>query len=157
MKAMTCALAAISLATAASAQPITPKLAEKIVGDFGANILETRAGSDSAHVIDAESDGTNISVRLGDCDAETYCSYVMMFATFDLGGPVDEAALQKTNGYNDSHSYGRAFAIPGLDSNGVVGIDYVIDISGDANFDTADLERFKSVLAAYITYWTTSQ
>lgn len=82
----------------------------------------------------------------------------MMFSTFDLGQTADADTLVRTNSYNDSYPFGRAFVVPsGEEGNDLVGIDYVIDLSGEAVLDAGDIAQFQEVLQSYIAHWTTEQ
>lgn len=139
---------------AAAAKPITPSQAEDLLADYGANLSASTAVGEDAHTIDAQIGDINMTVRLGGCDENGFCNYAMMFATFDLGSAADETTLMKTNGYNDSFPFGRAFVVPGDDGNDIVGIDYVVDISSEANLDATDIARFEEILSSYINHWT---
>lgn len=154
-------LAAVTLpAFAASATPVTPNEAEDIIETYGASLIGSSPAGDNAHVIDAKFDTLNFSVRLGDCDAADQCSYAMMFATFDLGQKASAGTLEKTNAYNDSYPFGRAFVIPSgtePDASDAVGVDYVVDLSNETEFDNEDIARFETVLSTYISHWTDDQ
>ncbi|MEM5517858.1 YbjN domain-containing protein [Henriciella sp. AS95] len=154
MKTALLLASAAFLGMTATAQPMTASDAEDVLTNYGATLTSSTAVGEDAHTIDAQIDDINMTVRLGGCDADALCSYAMMFATFDLGAAADQSTLEKTNGYNDSFPFGRAFVIPGEDGEDIVGIDYVIDISSDANLDGADIARFEEILNSYITHWT---
>lgn len=158
MKSTATLAAASLLAFAAQAEPVTPSAAEDVLEAYGAELQASSVASDSAHTIDARIDDVNITVRLGNCDDADACSYAMFFSTFDLGATDMSQALARTNSYNDSYPFGRAFVIPAEDGGSVViGIDYVIDLSGEAVLDQEDVTRFKEVLSSYITHWSNSQ
>lgn len=146
---------AACLTFAAAADPISPSEAEDVLETYGATLASSTAAGDSAHTIDAKLGDLNMTVRLGGCDETLTCQFAMMFATFDLGAPADEQTLIKTNSYNDSYPFGRAFIIPSEDGQSdAVGVDYIIDLSGEANFDGRDVARFQEILNSYISHWT---
>lgn len=149
-------LAAGLTALAAHADPITPSQAEDVIEAAGATLSASEASGEFSHAIDARIGDVNITVRLGGCDADTgLCNYAMMFSTFDLGQKANEQTLFKTNSYNDSYPFGRAFVIPGQDDSGdIVGVDYVIDLSGEASLDPEDIGMFQEILSSYVTHWT---
>lgn len=156
----TICLAAATMALAAHAGPITPSQAEDVIEAAGGTLSESRAAGDDSHVIDAKFEDANLnfSIRLGDCDDTGACKYAMMFATFDLGEAATTDTLVKSNAYNDSYPFGRAFVIPGEEEAGdVVGIDYVLDLSSEATLDTGDMALFKDILNSYFTHWTAEE
>ena len=158
MKPIVTLAAAAAMTFAAQASPVTPSEAEDVLEAYGATLQGTSVASETAHTIDAEIDGVNITVRLGNCDDTDQCGYVMFFSTFDLGDTATDETLARTNAYNDSYPFGRAFVIPAQEGGSdVVGIDYVIDLSGEAEMNTEDVSRFQEVLSSYITHWTNTQ
>lgn len=155
MKTALFVTAAAMMAAKAHAGPISPSAAEDVIESYGATLTSSAAAGDSAHTIDAKLGDLNMTVRLGGCDETLTCQYAMMFATFDLGAPADEQTLIKTNSYNDSYPFGRAFIIPSQDGQSdAVGIDYVVDLSNETEFDPGDISRFQEILNSYIAHWT---
>lgn len=149
--------AAATLGLAAQAGPVTPSEAETVLESYGATLTGSAGVGDTAHTIDATLDGVNITVRLGNCGEDGRCGYAMFFSTFDLGQPADLQTLARTNAYNDSYPFGRAFVIPSEDGQSdVVGIDYVIDLQGDSALETSDVGRFAEVLSSYVNHWTSA-
>lgn len=158
MKAFPLLAGAALFGICAHAMPITPLQAITVMERSGAAVEPAEAIGSDAHRINVKIGEYNATVRLGNCDEEDRCSYAMMFATFNLGRTADEAVLTKTNHYNDSFPFGRAFVLKGNDETGdVVGVDYAIDISSDASFDATDLARFEEILAAFVDHWTAEE
>lgn len=147
--------AGATVALTAQAAPVSPSEAEDVLEAYGATLTASSGAGENAHTIDATIEGVNITVRLGSCGEDGRCGYAMFFSTFDLGQPADLQTLARTNAYNDSYPFGRAFVIPSEDgSSDVVGIDYVIDLTGDASLDADDVARFAEVLSSYVNHWT---
>ena len=137
---------------------MTPNDVEFALEDYGAAITGTEDVGEDAHVIYAELSDMPVYVRLMDCDQFDECGLVVMFAAFDIEEDIDEATLLKTNRYNDSHPIGRAFIFPSEDGDrNVVGIDYVIDVSGESVIDGGDIQRFDRAVQSYVRYWTRKQ
>ncbi|WP_084395766.1 YbjN domain-containing protein [Henriciella aquimarina] len=156
MRTLIASLAAAGFAFAAQAAPITPSQAEDVVEAAGATLSASEGVGEDAHVIDAKfaDMDLNFSVRLGNCDEMDQCGYAMLFSTFELEQAASSETLAKTNSYNDSYPFGRAFVIPGSEGAGdIVGIDYVIDLSEEAALNPGDIERFKEILNSYFTHW----
>ena len=156
MKLAYLALAAALLGQTAIAAPVSTDEAEGVIVDYGAEFESDWVESGGATKVDIRMNDINATVRLGNCGDDGRCGYVMMFATFDLGVPADKEVFDKTNFYNDSYPFGRAFILDNEDeaASDIVGIDYTVDLSNEANFDTDDLETFKSVLDAYVAHWS---
>ena len=158
MKALYAMAAAACLPLAAQAGPVTPNDVEFALEDYGAEITGSEAIGENAHVIYAELSDMPVYVRLGECDQFDECGIVVMFAAFDIEDEIDEATLKKTNRYNDSYPIGRAFIFPSEDgARNVVGIDYVIDVSGESVIDGGDIQRFDRAVQSYVRYWTQEQ
>ncbi len=150
--------AAASVSFAAHATPISPSQAEDVIESAGATLTGSQPAGEGSHTIDASLGEVNITVRLGNCAEDDTCGYAMMFSTFDLGQAADANTLAKSNSYNDSYPFGRAFVVPSEDEGGdLVGIDYVIDLSGEAELDAGDIAQFEQVLKSYIAHWTTEE
>ena len=155
MRVLMAAAASILVSAAAEAGPVTPAQVETVLQDYGATLNNSRSVSDTAHVIKAEVDERSVHVRLDECNEANQCGVVIMFTAFGLDREIDEATLRKTNQYNDSYPIGRAFVFPESEGDGnLVGIDYVIDVSGEAVVDNGDLKRFDEAVDAYVDYWT---
>ena len=157
MKPVLFGLAAAAMAFGANAQPVTPDEAAAVIEASDATIAGSNAVDEQSYIIDANWADLNMSfsVRLGNCSEEGACGYAMMFATFQLGEENWESLLRKANSYNDSYPLGRAFVIPGQDGRPMaVGVDYSIDLTGDASFDGSDVSMFRDILTSFVEHWT---
>ena len=159
MKYALLAAAAIALPFCAQAKPISTASADGILTQSGLPVEGGWSTSGTARLRDTRTGDIRMTVRLGNCDESDTCQFVMLFATFDLGVPATLEDFRRTNHYNDSHPLGRAFLIEGKgeEDGAIAGIDYVIDLSGDAEFDPADIEMFQTIVATYINHWTENQ
>ena len=152
MKALYAMAAAACLPLAAQAGPVTPSDVEAVLEAYGAEIASS-TGQD-AHVINARLNDRSMYVRLDECDQFDECGIVVMFTAFEIDGDIDEETLLKTNRYNDSFPIGRAFVFPAEDGDGnLVGIDYVIDVSGESVIDGGDVQRFEQAVNTYVKHW----
>lgn len=158
MRVLTVAAASIVFAAAAEAGPVTPQQVETVLQDHGATLSGAQGISESAHLIKAELDDLTVHVRLDECDSSDRCGLVILYNAFETEEDIDEATLQKTNTFNDRYPIGRAFAFASEDGDtNLIGIDYVIDVSGEATLDSADLTRFEDAVDTYVRHWNTSR
>ena len=159
MKALYAIAAAACLPLTAQAGPVTPREVQFVLQDYGAEIVSSKRVSETAHMINARSNGRPMFVRLDECDKFDECGIVVLFTSFQIDKPIDEETLRKTNKFNDSYPIGRAFVFPeeaGDDpasTSNLIGIDYVIDVSGESVVDGGDLQRFEKAVETYVRYW----
>ena len=154
MKALYAMAAAACLPLAAQAGPVTPSDVEAVLEAYGAEIASSTGVGQDAHVINARLNDRSIYVRLDECDKFNECGIVVMFTAFEIDGDIDEETLLKTNRYNDSFPIGRAFVFPAENGGGnLVGIDYVIDVSGESVIDGGDVQRFEQAVNTYVKHW----
>jgi len=151
--------AALTLAPAALATPMTPEAAATIMRDAGDTDVVVNWVTESAARIDAARDGIYYSVRLFGCDEQKVCSGVMMFATYAEPGTLDLSVYERNNEYNDSYPYGRGFLLPSNDGDGTytIGLDYAIDISGEAELGNDDIDLFFGILDAYVRHMESTE
>lgn len=146
--------AALMFAPAALAAPITPEAAADVLRAAGDAEVTVDRVSDTAARIDANRQGVFYSVRLFGCDETKACEGVMIFATYAEPGALDLSVYERNNEFNDTYPFGRGFLLPGQENDGTytIGLDYSIDIGGEANFDNADIDLFFGALDAYVTH-----
>jgi hypothetical protein len=146
--------AALTLAPAALAAPITPEAAAEVLRAAGDTEVTVNDAGDTAVRIDANRGGVFYSVRLFSCDEARSCVGVMIFATYAEPGALDLSVYERNNQYNDSFPFGRGFLLPGEEGDGTytIGLDYSLDIGGEANFDNDDVDLFFGALDAYVTH-----
>lgn len=144
------AAAALVLAAPAMAWPISPENAAKVLTNAGSEDAEVVWLSDEVARIDAKVDDFFYSVRMMNCTEDKTCGSAMLFATFTMEGAPDMAMYEKTNLYNDSYPFGRAFILDEPGSEGyTVGVDYTVDLRNEHNLDAEDLGLFRDILPAY--------
>lgn len=147
----TCVALAAMMALPALAWPISPENAATILTRAGGEDVELTWLGDDAARLDAKQGDFKYSVRMMDCDEAKVCASAMIFATFEMSGAPDFAMYQKTNHFNDSFPFGRAFILPRPDQQSfALGVDYSLDLRNEANFDTEDMDKFMSILDDYI-------
>ena len=158
MKALYAIAAAACLPLAAQAGPVTPNQVETVLENYGAEISGSMGVGDNAHVINGRLNNRSMYVRLDECDQFDECGIVVMFTAFEIDGEIDEETLLKTNRYNDSFPIGRAFVFPAENGGGnLVGIDYVIDVSGESVIDGGDVQRFEQAVNTYVKHWLSDE
>lgn len=158
MKALYAIAAAACLPLAAEAGPVTPSEVETVLEEYGAEISGSQGVGETAHVINARLNERSMYVRLMECDKFNECGMVVMFTAFEIDGEINEQTLLKTNRYNDSYPIGRAFIFPAEDGGGnLVGIDYVIDVSGESVVDGGDVQRFEQAVNTYVSHWLSEE
>lgn len=151
--------AALTLAPAALAKPMTPETAAAMMRDAGDTDVTINSTTETAFRIDAARDGVYYSVRLFGCDAQKACSGAMMFATFAEPGALNLSVYERNNEYNDSYPYGRGFLLPSNDGGATytIGLDYAIDISGEAELGNDDIDLFFGILDAYVRHMESTE
>jgi len=151
--------AVLALAPAALAAPITPEAAADVLRAAGDTDVVVNEASDSSVRIDASRDGIFYSVRLFGCDETSTCEGVMIFATYAEPGALDLSVYERNNLYNDSFPFGRGFLLPGDEGDGTytIGLDYSIDLGGEAVFDNSDVELFFGALGAYVVHMESAE
>jgi len=153
IKHSVCAAAAALLALPGLAWPISPENAGTVLTRADSEDVNVVWLNDQAARIDAKRGDYQYSVRIMDCDETKACATAMIFATFEMTGTPDFAMYEKTNLFNDSFPYGRAFILPRADNQSyAVGVDYSLDLRNEANFDVEDVSKFMSILGAYIDH-----
>ncbi|MEQ8556710.1 MAG: hypothetical protein RIB03_00200 [Henriciella sp.] len=157
MKAVYAIAAAACLPMVAQAGPVTPSEVEMVLEDYGATVASSQGVGENAHVINAKLDDLAMYVRLDECDSFDECGLVVLFTAFEIEDEIDAETLQKTNRYNDSYPIGRAFVYPSEAGGNMIGIDYVIDVSGESVIDSGDLQRFERAVRAYVDHWTSNE
>lgn len=134
----------------ASAYPITPEDAANLLRNMDSENVEVTTISDEISRIDAQRNGYYYSVRMMDCVDDRGCNSVMQFATWSMDGSPDFEMYEKINHYNDSYPFGRAFIYQGGEEGYSVGVDYVIDLSDEQNYNDDDVEMFFNVIESFV-------
>ena len=151
--------AAALLAPVALAAPMTPEVAADVLRNAGDTDVTVTWVSDAAARIDSNREGIYYSVRLFGCDETKTCSGAMVFATYAEPGALDLSVYERNNQYNDSYPFGRGFLLPSENNDGTytIGLDYTIDLSGEAVLDDGDIELFFGALDAYVSHMESTE
>ncbi len=153
LKSLALALAAASIAFAASADAGNPDSVAAMLRDTNSTNVEIEWVDDTIARIDASRDGYNFSIRMMDCNADQYCISNMIFATFDMAGSPALADYMKVNEYNDSYPFGRAFLIGQPDEDGyVIGVDYTFMTSDENVLGKEEVDLFFVILDSFVTH-----
>ena len=137
------------------AYPLSAEDAANLLRQYGAEDVEVFDLDNDVHVIDAKKNTYNFSVRMMDCSDEGRCRSVMMFSNFNMAGAPDIDQYNRINHFNDSRPFGRAFLLgQPYEEDYKVGVDYVIDISQENNFNAADLDLFFIVVDSFVEHMT---
>jgi Putative bacterial sensory transduction regulator len=77
------------------------------------------------------------------------CENLVFFANFPLGRTVTAQDYRVVNSFNDTQVFGRAYI---LESQGVVGVDYVIELGGGVTEDhlAQNVSRWSDVISAFV-------
>ncbi|KCZ51195.1 YbjN domain-containing protein [Hyphomonas pacifica] len=153
IRILLCGVVAVSIAVPAFAWPIAPENAGKVLTNAGSEEVEVTWLGDDVARLDAKKGEYYYSVRLMNCDDSRTCSSAMFFSTFTMDGAPDFSMYERTNLYNDSYPFGRAFILPsGDDETYAVGVDYGIDLQNEHNFDEEDLNLFEEIIISYTSH-----
>lgn len=150
-------MAAATAALLAAASPAQAEMKSALTGEEIAAIVkaaglpaELTADSSGAPGVIGQAGDVNFVVRALGCAGEpAACSTLMFFANFSLGRALTPRDYEILNSYNDSHLYGRAYALPNSQE---VGIDYVIELDGGVSPEhlAANVGRWADVIGAFL-------
>ena len=158
LKPLALAALSVSMVHAATAEPISPRDASKLLKDMGSTGVSIKWVNDETARIEATLKDYFFNVRLMNCNDEGLCASSMIFATFSMDGSPSFSEYQHINEYNDSYPFGRAFLLDSSDADEyVVGVDYSADISAENDFTEGDVDMFFVILNSFVTHMSEAE
>jgi len=147
------ATVALTTALGAAAAPISPADAADMLTGYGSEFADITWLDEKTATIDGKMSEYFYTVRMMNCSAVRVCETVMIFATFEMGGAPGLESYLRTNEYNDSYPFGRAFVLdPEDEDTHILGVDYAIDVSGGHTFTGLDMDKFMAILSSYVDH-----
>ena len=153
-KSLALAISAVTLASAAAADPAGPEDVVALLQSMDSTNIATEWLDDATVRIDANREGYNFTFRLMDCNAEERCVSNMLFATFDMPGAPGIDDYIKINEYNDNYPFGRAFLISSeSDEDGyVIGVDYAFITADENKIGEEEVKFFFVILNSFVSH-----
>ncbi len=138
--------AAIAIAGAASAVPVTPQEVRDVLSANGAtelNIIPTENSTSSQ--VSGKIDGVNFVADVRVCgDDRKDCKAVLLFANFSLDRDALPEDYVHMNDYNDRRTWGRAYVLPDQ-----IGVDYAVDLYDENAFGRNEVETWQVILSSF--------